>query len=96
MALFSFFIIDSSFAGALVYSTYWGGGSFDEGSGITVDSSGSANIIEFTYSSDFPTTPGAFDTSYDGSASGWYSDVFVIKLSLVLPVSVNEGLRYEK
>lgn len=47
---------------ALVYSTYLGGSSLDAGFGITVDTSGSAYVIGYTYSSDFPVTAGAFQT----------------------------------
>jgi hypothetical protein len=47
----------------LLYSTFLGGSSADTGYGIAVDSSGSAYIIGTTWSSDFPTTPGAFQTT---------------------------------
>ncbi|MDI6794927.1 MAG: SBBP repeat-containing protein, partial [bacterium] len=40
---------------SLGYSTYLGGGSYEEGHGIAVDSSGAAYITGYTYSSDFPT-----------------------------------------
>jgi hypothetical protein len=40
---------------ALVYSTYLGGSSYDQGSGITVDAAGNAYVIGFTQSTDFPT-----------------------------------------
>ena len=57
---------------ALVYSTYLGGGQgvgqnagFDIASGIAVDNAGNAYVTGLTYSSDFPTTPGAFDTTFD-------------------------------
>ncbi|MCW3051695.1 MAG: hypothetical protein JWN14_865, partial [Chthonomonadales bacterium] len=46
---------------ALVYSTYFGG-DFAEGHGIAVDSSGSAYVVGRT-GSNFPTTPGAYQTS---------------------------------
>jgi beta-propeller repeat-containing protein len=51
----------------LVYSTYLGsscllGCSEDRGLAIAVDSAGSAYVAGDTYSSDFPTTPGAFQT----------------------------------
>lgn len=62
--------------GSLVYSTYLGGTSFDYGYGIAVDSSEMAYITGQTLSSDFPTTPGAYDTFYNG----WWA-VFVSKLS---------------
>ena len=60
----------------LIYSTYLGGGSWDRGYGIAVDGSGNAYVTGETYSNDFPTTPGAFDTSH----SGGY-DVFITKLN---------------
>jgi hypothetical protein len=59
----------------LTYSTYLGGTASDGGSGIAVDSLGNAYVVGATDSTDFPTTPGAFDTTLDGSI-----DVFVTKL----------------
>jgi hypothetical protein len=61
---------------ALVYSTYLGGNSLDEGHGIAVDASGHAYVTGVTGSSDFPTTPGAFQTSYGG-----HGNAFVSKLT---------------
>jgi hypothetical protein len=71
-----FFILDSAFAGGLIYSTYLGGGGEDEGNGIAIDGSGNAYITGYTYSSDFPKMWGAFDTTYNGNG-----DVFVTKLN---------------
>ena len=51
---------------ALVYSTYLGGSEDDAGMGIAVDSSGNANVTGYTYSTNFPTTAGAFQTSLAG------------------------------
>src|SRR3972149_11543207 len=50
----------------LVYSTFLGGGTDDYGWSIIVDSSGSAFVAGQTSSADFPVTPGAFDTTYEG------------------------------
>ena len=61
---------------ALVYSTYLGGSSGDEGNGIAVDTAGNAYVTGSTSAMDFPTTPGAFQTS---SKSGF--NVFVTKLN---------------
>jgi hypothetical protein len=48
---------------ALVYSTYLGNGTWNWGSGIAVDGSGNAYVVGGTFSPDFPTTPGAFQTT---------------------------------
>ncbi|MFC1683208.1 SBBP repeat-containing protein [Candidatus Zixiibacteriota bacterium] len=60
---------------ALVYSTFLGGGSIDEGRDIAVDSSGNAFVTGFTWSNDFPTTSGAFDNTHS------IQDAFVAKLN---------------
>src|SRR5262249_26280609 len=57
----------------LIYSTYLGGHGSDLGLGIAVDSSGSAYITGQTTSSDFPTTPGAFQRSTGGGNSAFVS-----------------------
>ena len=59
----------------LIYSTYLGGDTDDEGHGIAVDSSGNAYVTGFTWSSDFPTL-----NPYQGSHGGGFYDVFVTKL----------------
>ncbi len=61
---------------ALVYSTYVGGSGNDEGWGIAVDAAGSAYVTGLTSSSNFPTTAGAFDTTYNGNG-----DAFVAELN---------------
>jgi hypothetical protein len=61
---------------ALLYSSYLGGGGLDESKGIAVDTSGNAYVLGETLSSNFPTTPGAFQTTAGGSR-----DAFVTKLS---------------
>jgi hypothetical protein len=47
---------------------------------ITVDSSGAAYVTGETNSSDFPTTPGAFDRTYIPT-NPWGGDVYVTKLN---------------
>lgn len=60
----------------LEYLTYIGGGDSEYGRDIAVDETGSAFITGDTFSSDFPTSPGAFDSTHDGQ-----TDAFVAKLS---------------
>jgi hypothetical protein len=62
--------------GQIVYSSFLGGSGNDMGKAIAVDASGSAYIAGQTFSSNFPTTAGAFKTTYGGSG-----DVFVAKMS---------------
>ena len=58
--------LDASGA-ALGYSTYLGGSSDDDdGNGIALDGAGNAYLTGNTASADFPTTAGAFDTTYNG------------------------------
>jgi len=64
---------------ALVYSTYLGGTYGDNTSSIAVDSSGSAYVAGSAYSTDFPTTPGAFQRTKMGIANSPNS--FVTKLN---------------
>lgn len=65
-------------AGSLVYATYVGGTDGDEGFAIAVDGDGAAYVTGKSFSEDFPTTAGAFDTSI-GPASA--ADVIVFKLN---------------
>ncbi|HMH53502.1 MAG TPA: SBBP repeat-containing protein [Candidatus Acidoferrum sp.] len=61
---------------ALVYSTFLSGSGGEVGFGIAVDATGNAYVTGATGSADFPTTPGALDTTHNG-----VSDVFVTKLN---------------
>jgi hypothetical protein len=59
---------------SLVYSTYLGGNDYDFGWGIEVDGSGSAYVMGYTWSTNFPT-----QNPYQADQFG--SDAFVTKLS---------------
>ncbi len=61
----------------LIYSTFIGGTNIsDQAMSIVVDGTSAAYVTGRTYSSDYPTTSGAFDLSYSGNA-----DIFVTKLN---------------
>ncbi len=68
----------------LLYSTFLGSSGGDYGYATAVDEMGNAYVTGDTGTSGFPTTPGAFDTSYNG-----YYDAFVVKLN-----PVGSGLIY--
>jgi hypothetical protein len=77
-------------ASELLYSTYIGGQtSVDFGSRLLVDGAGEVTVAGTTSSSDFPTTPGAYQTSlksgvcnYSPNLAGQScSDAFLLKLS---------------
>jgi hypothetical protein len=51
---------------ALDYSTLMTGSSVDEGRAITVDHAGDAYLTGYTYSTEFPSTPGSFDATLNG------------------------------
>ncbi len=61
---------------SLVYSTFLGGFGHDEGTAICVDLSGCAIITGNVYSSQFPTTLTAYDTTHNGQ-----SDAIIVRLT---------------
>jgi hypothetical protein len=65
----------------LISSTYLGGSGFDSPFGMTVDSAGNAYVAGSTGSSDFPTTPGAFQRTCGGGCLQGVTDLFVTKLN---------------
>ena len=70
---------DSLASATLLYSTYLGGSGAEIGRGITVDPNGNAYVTGDTLSTDFPTTPGAFDTTFTGTI-----DAFVAKIGEIV------------
>lgn len=72
--------LDPNGAG-LLYSTFLGGSWADRAFALALGAQGQMYVTGHTGSADFPTTPGAFDTTHNGVA-----DVFVAKL-----IQVAEG-----
>jgi len=66
---------------SLIASTYLGGYYRDIARSIAIDSGGNIYVAGETRSSNFPTTPGSYDTTYNGDVSISYAyDAFVSKL----------------
>ncbi|MFX0061787.1 MAG: SBBP repeat-containing protein [Candidatus Hermodarchaeota archaeon] len=78
--LYDIFVCKLSADGSsLLYSTHLGGAWNEWGEAIAVDSAGNAYVAGWTlddFTTDFPTTPGAYDETHNGA-----EDVFVCKLS---------------
>ena len=76
------FVTRFSAAGALVYKTILAGSDREWIRGVAVTPSGEPVVVGESYSPDYPTTPGAYDTTHglepDGRAS---ADGFVTRLS---------------
>lgn len=64
---------------SLIYSTFIGGTSNDEGSDIAVDASGNVYITGYTASTNFDITSGVFQTTFGGAF--FFGDIFVTKLN---------------
>jgi len=60
--------------------TYLGGNGTDNLGGMAMASDGSLYIAGATSSNNFPTGPGAFDTTYDGGSFDWGGDVVITRL----------------
>ncbi len=61
---------------ALLFSTYLGGSSPDVPGGLLLEPGGGTTLAGWTFSSDFPTTAGAYDTSLGG-----FQDAFLARVS---------------
>jgi hypothetical protein len=65
----------------LLYSTFIGGRNIDGAMDILVDSTGNAIIAGTTYSTNFPSTPNAYDPSYNEPNDQGGGDCFILKLN---------------
>jgi hypothetical protein len=63
---------------ALVYSSYLGGSDIDNGTGIGVDAAANAYATGYSFSSNFPTVSGAFQTMFGGGV-----DAFVARIAVL-------------
>jgi hypothetical protein len=77
----------NSTGSTLHYSTYLGGTAIDQGRGIVVDTVNNAYVTGYTFSPDFPVTPGAFQP-----ANGGFVDAFVVKIASTPPDADNDGV----
>jgi hypothetical protein len=62
----------------LMYATCLGGSNWEGGRSISLDRYGFVYLTGWTSSTDFPTTPGAFDRSYNGEEE----DIFLTKMQI--------------
>src|SRR5207302_858871 len=72
----AFVTVLNALGSAPLYSTYLGGSGYDVGYGLAVDATGNAYVTGYTGGS-FPTTAGAYQTTFGGGAT----DAFVTKLN---------------
>lgn len=67
--------------GGIWYSSFLGGSLSDELEAVAIDGAGSFTVTGSTQSANFPTTPGAFDTTYNSGTWPW--DAFVTRFPAV-------------
>jgi hypothetical protein len=70
---------------SVLYASYLGGSGWDGARGIALDSAGDAYLTGYASDSNFPTTSGAFQTTYGGGAT----DTFVAKFNPALSGSAS-------
>jgi hypothetical protein len=74
------FVVKFSPEGDLIFATFVGGTKREHHTGFTVDADGFIYMVGGTHSSDFPVTPGAYDTTFNGEKD-WGGDVYLVKLN---------------
>jgi hypothetical protein len=65
---------------SLIFSSYLGGGNGENCFSLDIDDFGNVYVTGWTYSDDFPTTPGAFDRTINFPPHNMAFDIFVSKL----------------
>jgi len=85
------FLTKISSSGNLIFSTLVGGSGADISSGLALDLEGNAYITGYTYSTNYPTTAGAYSLSNKGGAN-ITADAFITKFgnSTIVPVELSE------
>lgn len=73
---FDVFVLKIDPQGEIVYSTFLGSRGFDSATGIAIDEAGSAYVSGGTWTTEFPVTSNAYDTTHNGQR-----DLFLAKLS---------------
>lgn len=63
----------------VVAGTFLGGSNADVATDVAVDAAGNGYATGWTLSPDFPTTPGAYDTTFNGEPEPLNSDAFLAK-----------------
>jgi len=74
---------------ALVYSTYLGGDSDDQGYSLAIDANNDVYVVGYTSSTNFPVTQESLQTTCPATAAGTCSTGFALKVS-----SNGQGLSY--
>jgi uncharacterized repeat protein (TIGR01451 family) len=87
-----FFTVLDPAGDTLAYSTFLGGGNTDSGQGIALDSSCDVYLTGYTYSTDFPTTPTAYDQTCgtDSTCNGFMTDAFITKITMAPDLSLTK------
>jgi RHS repeat-associated protein len=62
---------------AIIYSTYLGGSAVDQVNGLALDPAGDAYLVGTTSSTNFPTTSGAYQTTWYGTKAAFVAELNV-------------------